>query len=141
MKTAPIPLLVSSLISSLAPFIALLPVFLTLPGCVNRAPYQRMLSERAEYQTEEDEVAESLKLSSDGALTTMDGAVPVRTPPKTANIWIYPHETPAKEYFWGGWVTAVVEGDRWDLQRPSDLPPEGAPIEPPSGKATRPQQR
>lgn len=108
-----------------------------LAGCIHRAPSLRMLDARAEYDDAEAATGASLKLSSRDAIAPLDGAVPVRTPPKTANIWIHPHETPTKEYFWGGWITTVIEGDRWELIRPKDLPPEGSPVSLPAKKKNR----
>ena len=96
-------------------------------GCMHRAPSLMMLEERADYKDMEAEEAGSLQLSAGGAISPLDGGVPVRRPPRTANIWICPHETPAKEFFWGGWITIVIEGDRWELMRPKRLGAEGMP--------------
>jgi hypothetical protein len=42
-----------------------------------------------------------------------DGPVPVRTRPKVVAVWIHPHEMASHEYFWGGWMSVVVEADQW----------------------------
>jgi hypothetical protein len=82
-----------------------------------------MLEELADYAGQEKEMAASLHLGQDQALR--DSAVPVRTAAKTAHIWIVPHETAGKEYFWGGWISVVVEGDRWESS-PEKLPEKPA---------------
>ena len=92
-------------------------------SCLHRADSLRMLEVRADYDGKNKEEASELKLGDDHALREANGAVPVRTMPKTAQIWIFPHETPSKEYFWGGWISVVVEGDRWEIERPGVLAP------------------
>jgi hypothetical protein len=78
-----------------------------------------MLEVRADYDGKDKDEASSLKLGDNQVLKDAEGGVPVRTMPKTAHVWIFPHETPSKEYFWGGWISVVVEGDRWEVERPS----------------------
>ncbi len=95
---------------------------LSLSSCLHRAESQKMLDVRADYQGKEQAEASSLKLGIDDHLPGHSDA-PVRTAPKTAHIWIYPHETPTKEYFWGGWMSVVVEGDRWVIDKPADFSP------------------
>ena len=98
----------------------------SVTGCLNRAASLNMLDKRAEYDAA-DGPTDDLRLDTADNEATPDGAVPVRTMPKTAHVWIHPHETAAKEYFWGGWITIVVEGDKWELSRPP-----GAPLPPTS---------
>ena len=95
-------------------------------SCIHRADSLRMLEVRADYQGKDKDEASSLKLGDNQVLQDTNFAVPVRTVPKAAHVWIFPHETPNKEYFWGGWISVVVEGDRWEVERPS-----GAAIEKP----------
>jgi hypothetical protein len=82
-----------------------------------------MLEVRADYDGKEKDEASELKLGDNHVLQDTSGAVPVRTTPKTAHVWIFPHETPSKEYFWGGWISVVVEGDRWEIERPGSVAP------------------
>lgn len=90
-----------------------------LSGCLHRAESGQMLEKRADYEgAERDEMA-SLKL--EGGLM---GNVPTRSTPRVAHIWIFPHETPTKEYFWGGWISVVVEGDKWELEKSERILPE-----------------
>jgi Type IV conjugative transfer system lipoprotein (TraV) len=98
-------------------------------SCLHRADSLRMLEVRADYDGKNKEEASELKLGDDHALREANVAVPVRTMPKTAQIWIFPHETPSKEYFWGGWISVVVEGDRWEIERPGALAPR-KPVSP-----------
>ena len=30
-----------------------------------------------------------------------------------ARVWVYPHELPSKDYFWGGYVSLIVSEDTW----------------------------
>jgi hypothetical protein len=78
-----------------------------------------MLEVRADYEGKEKDEASSLKLGDNQVLQGANLGIPIRTVPKAAHVWIFPHETPNKEYFWGGWISVVVEGDRWEVERPS----------------------
>jgi hypothetical protein len=91
-------------------------------GCLHRAESENLLEARADYLGKEKAEASALKLSSAEIKRNAVTGAPVRTPPKVAHIWIYPHETPNKEYFWGGWISVVVEGDHW--QTPNQKDPE-----------------
>lgn len=91
-------------------------------ACLHRADSLRMLEVRADYEGKETSEASELKLEN--SLSDISGGVPVRTAPKTAHIWIFPHETPGKEYFWGGWISVVVEGDQWEIERRKQRAPE-----------------
>ncbi len=90
-------------------------------ACMNRAESKQMLELRADYEGHEREEAQSLSL---GVPNKGHGGVkmPSRTAPKTAHVWIFPHETPNREYFWGGWISLVIEGDKWEF----DHPPQSA---------------
>ena len=112
--------LITSLTKSAPRALALVVV---ISGCVNRAASEAMLEKRADYDGAAKQEAEELKLSSGPALQETVGA-PVRTAPKIAHIWIFPHETSSKEYFWGGWISVVVEGDKWNVDKPLGLLPE-----------------
>jgi len=92
-----------------------------------------MLEVRADYDGKDKNEASELKLGDNLALHDTGGVPPVRTTPKTAQIWIFPHETPSKEYFWGGWISVVVEGDHWEVERPGSGVP-AKPTAPPSKK-------
>lgn len=91
---------------------------LLLPGCaMNRADSLRMLDRRAEYEDPADRSSHRLRLresTSDG----LPGPVPVRSQPKVAEVWIHAHEMASRDYFWGGWMSVVVESDQWEMKRP-----------------------
>ncbi len=93
-------------------------------GCLHRADSLRMLDERADYAGKELRVAQELKLGGGQALHEETNGKPSRSTPKVAHIWIFPHETPTKEYFWGGWISMVIEGDQWQVSEPQGLLPE-----------------
>ena len=108
-----IHILVACLISAL--------VFLT--GCsINRADSLRMLDRRADYEGQgEGDSSPNLK---EGGLDGFHNApVPVRTRAQVAPVWIFPHETASRDYFWGGWISIVTEEPQWVLTRPGRLPP------------------
>ena len=99
-------------------------ISLIFSGCIHRADSLQMLEERANYAGKDREQAESLRLGSGQALAEVGANGPLRTAPKVARIWIFPHETPTKEYFWGGWISVVVESDKWNVDRPVEAEPE-----------------
>lgn len=104
-------------------------------SCIHRADSLRMLDVRADYDGKDKDEASSLKLGDNQVLKDANGGVPLRTMPKTAHVWIFPHETPTKEYFWGGWISVVVEGDRWEVGRSSGAVTEKPTLMP--GKMTK----
>jgi hypothetical protein len=88
---------------------------------MNRAESKQMLELRADYEGREREEAQSLSLGMPNK-GQAGAKMPSRTAPKTAHDWIFPHETPNREYFWGGWISLVIEGDKWEF----DQPPQSA---------------
>ena len=114
--------------------VSLISLFLlTLIACQNRAPSLRMLDTRAGYNaaSEDEEVA----LYQRGRQGTE--SLGRKSAPRIARIYIYPHELPTKDYFWGGFVSLVVSPDEWILENPEAqqapfMVPETAPIEAPA---------
>lgn len=89
-------------------------------GCQNRAPSLRMLDARSGYNSslEDEEVA----LYQKGREST--DTLVRKSAPRIARVYIYPHELPTKDYFWGGYVSVVVSADEWITEGPkssSDL--------------------
>lgn len=90
-------------------------------GCsMNRAASLRMLDERAGYDSPEPPADTSLK--EEGVDGFRNALVPVRSKPKVAAIWVHPHETASHDYFWGGWMSVVVEQDQWVLSKAGRMP-------------------
>lgn len=87
-----------------------------------------MLEQRAEYDQAPGAFPEAT-LKEAGIAGFKDKPVPVRTRPKVAAIWIHPHETATRDYFWGGWLSIVVEQDQWVLTKPGLTPKAPATIE------------
>jgi hypothetical protein len=88
-----------------------------LTGCsMNRADSLRMLDSRAEY--EDMKAVQELRMREAGIEGMRNNPVPVRTRPKVAAIWIHAHEMASRDYFWGGWMSVVVEADQWVLTKP-----------------------
>jgi hypothetical protein len=79
-----------------------------------------MLDSRAEY--EDPRAAQELLMKEAGIEGFRNGPVPVRTRPKVAAIWIHPHEMASRDYFWGGWMSVVIEADQWVLTKPGQMP-------------------
>ena len=98
--------------------------FVILTGCsINRADSLRMLDHRADYDGQAAGSA-ALPALREGGLEGFHGApVPVRTRAQVAPVWIFPHETASRDYFWGGWISIVTEEPQWLLTRPGRLPP------------------
>ena len=113
--------------SSAAFWISLVFFSLILSACTNRAPSLRMLDSRAEY--DDPRMSQELAMKEAGIDGFQNGPVPVRTRPKVASIWIHPHEMANHDYFWGGWMSIVVESDQWVLTRPGSLPNAPAIVE------------
>lgn len=88
-------------------------------SCAGRAVSLRMLDRRAEY--EELGTRQELSVKEAGLDGFRDSPVPVRTRPKVAAIWIHSHEMANHDYFWGGWMSVVVEADQWVLSKPGEM--------------------
>jgi hypothetical protein len=99
------------------PFTRTLPALLIsfsvlgLGGCQNRAPSLRMLEERSAYGSGVDE--EEVGLYQRGRPNSFTSAR--KSAPRVARAYIYPHELPSKDFFWGGWVSLVISPDEWIL--------------------------
>jgi hypothetical protein len=100
------------LLNSLSPFI--------LVACANRAPSLRMLDTRAAYNApfDDDEVGLYQKSRSQGdSLGRSSG-------PRIVKVYLYPHELPTQDYFWGGYVSLIVRKDEVLFDRPDDTESE-----------------
>lgn len=100
-------------------------------GCQNRAPSLRMLDTRAEYDpaTEDEEVALYQRARHHPESLVR------RSAPRVAKVYLYPHELPSRDYFWGGYVSLVVASDEWTYENPeSDEPAPAAIKEVPHSK-------
>lgn len=96
-----------------------------LAGCsMNRADSLRMLDRRADYDAAIDGGDRTAipDLKEGGLDGFRNAPVPVRTRAQVAPIWIFPHETASRDYFWGGWISVVTEEPQWVLTKPKSLP-------------------
>lgn len=55
-------------------------------------------------------------------LTSLGGSggvkyVPTRIPEKVVVGWLFPHDMPSKVYFWGSWLSIVVEDESWAMMK------------------------
>ena len=113
-----------SILTSVASLISIL----LISGCaINRAESLRMLDTRADY--DDPKTIQDLKMREAGIEGLRDSPIPVRSRPKVAAIWIHPHEMASHDYFWGGWMSVVVESDQWVLTKPGKLPPAPAVVD------------
>lgn len=90
-------------------------------GCaMNRAASLRMLSDRADYEA--GEISFDSNLEERGVDGFRNSPVPTRTRPKVAAVWIYPADTAGGDYFWGGWLSVLLERDEWVPKKRNGLP-------------------
>jgi hypothetical protein len=87
----------------------------TFVGCQNRAPSLRMLDARSGYSAGLDD--EEVALYQKGHQNSKSLAR--KSAPRVARVYIYPHELPSKDYFWGGYVSLVVSPDEWIFEDPN----------------------
>jgi len=94
---------------------------LTGCGSMNRADSQNMLDQRAGYG-KSDLLKNDVSLQEGGVEGFRNAPVPTRSRARVAAIYAHPHEMPNRDYFWGGWVSVVVEQDQWIMSKPSLVP-------------------
>lgn len=85
-------------------------------GCTNRAPSLRVLDTRAGYGSEHDD--EDLALYQRGRKNA-DTVLP-KGGKQVVTAYIYPHELPTRDYFWGGYVSVVVGEEDLVFENPED---------------------
>lgn len=95
-----------------ASVVAVALAFATTPGCMNRAPSLRMLDTRAEYGAAPDDAEVALYQRGRHA----QDSILRRASPRVAKVYIFAHELPTHDYFWGGYVSLLVNDDRWVYQ-------------------------
>ena len=123
-----------------------LTTLLVLNGCaINRAASSRMLDERAGYGGD-PAVNQPPELKEAGLDGYRNSPVPVRSRGRVAAIYIHRHETASRDYFWGGWLSVVIEEPSWTLTKPNQLTPAVGigpgpgqpPVEPPKPPEAKP---
>ena len=94
-----------------------------LSGCgsLNRAESQNMLDQRSGYG-KADSLKPDISFQEGGVEGFRNSPVPTRSRARVAAIYAHPHEMPNRDYFWGGWVSVVVEQDQWVMSKPSLVP-------------------
>ena len=82
---------------------------ISLCAC-SSAPTRTVLEERAGYDMKEPPLS---------SLGNSGGAkyVPTRIPEKVIVGWLFPHDMPSKVYFWGSWLSIVVEDESWAMMK------------------------
>lgn len=81
-------------------------------GCTNRAPSIRMLDARAAYGDAPDD--EEVALYQRGRHA--QDSILRRSAPRVAKVYVFPHELPSRDYFWGGYVSLLVSQDQWVME-------------------------
>lgn len=112
----------------------LLTFALTVAGCQNRAPSLRMLDSRAAYNAD----AEDEEVALYQRARHHPNSLVHRSAPRIAKVYLYPHELPSRDYFWGGYVSLVVAADEWAFEKPdagSETPPAVREIHPSKRRA------
>jgi hypothetical protein len=94
--------------------LVLLAFTLAAAGCQNRAPSLRMLDSRAAYNTD----AEDEEVGLYQRARHHPDSLVRRAAPRIAKVYLYPHELPSRDYFWGGYVSLVVAADEWVFENP-----------------------
>jgi hypothetical protein len=84
-------------------------------GCQNRAPTLRLLDSRAGYGTDRDDEEVALYQRARNHPDSL-----VRSSPRIAKVYVYPHELPSRDYFWGAYVSLVVKSDEWVFEHPEE---------------------
>ncbi len=89
-------------------------------GSMNRADSQRMLDARASYGGAVEK--EDISFQEGGVEGFRNAPAPTRSRAKVSAIYAHPHEMPSRDYFWGGWISVVVEQDQWVMSSPKLVP-------------------
>jgi hypothetical protein len=90
--------------------------FLMFSSCTNRAPSLRMLDTRAGYENgyDDEEVAIYQRAHAHG------NAFARSLGPRIAKVYVYPHELPTQDYFWGGYISLLVAKDDVIYDEPNE---------------------
>lgn len=78
-------------------------------GCSSQ-PTKNLLEERAGYGFKAPSLA-NIGKSGDVRF------VPTRIPEKVVIAYLHDHELPSKDYFWGSWISIVVEPESWEMRK------------------------
>ncbi|MBS1983565.1 MAG: hypothetical protein JST16_05275 [Bdellovibrionales bacterium] len=73
-------------------------------------------------QTPDPFAMRSLSIKEGGVSDYKGTPMPTRTRARVVPAFLHPTEFPTKDYFWGGWISLVVEKDGWVFGRPNQMP-------------------
>jgi hypothetical protein len=106
--------------ASIATSVVLASSFLVIGcGSLNRAESSRLLEERAGYG---GPAKNDISFQEGGVEGFRNSPVPTRSRARIAAVYAHPHEMPSRDYFWGGWISVVVEQDQWVMSDPKLVP-------------------
>lgn len=112
-----------TLVESRTKAILLCLLLAVLQGCsLNRAGSLRMLDKRAHYDEESGKQQQQPIPSLRPPAPSTRIPTGRRTQAQVESIWIHPHETASRDYFWGGWMSVVIEPDRWAINQNEPKP-------------------
>lgn len=77
-------------------------------GCAS-TNQKSLLEERAGYGVS----APPINMGGSGSVKY----VPTRIPEKVIVAWLHAKELPSKDYFWGSWLSIVVEPESWEMKK------------------------
>lgn len=85
-------------------------------GCASRAPSLRLLDTRAAYNSpyDDEEVAIYQRARLQG------NSIGRAAGPRIVKVYVYAHELPSQDYFWGGYISLVVRRDEVIFESPSE---------------------
>jgi hypothetical protein len=103
-------------------FTRILPIFwisgvLALSACTNRAPSLRLLDTRAAYGSpyDEEEVAIYKKSKAHA------DAIGLAAGPRVATVYVFPHDLPSQDRFWGCYISVVIRRDEVVFENPEEF--------------------
>lgn len=73
-------------------------------------------------QTPDPFAMKGLSIKESGVSGYKGAPIPTRTRARVVAAFIHPTELPSRDYFWGGWVSLLVEKDGWVFSRPRAMP-------------------
>lgn len=107
-----------------------------MSACTNRAPSLRMLDTRAGYDSGMDDAEVAIyqrnRAKQNSAFRTLG--------PRIAKVYVFPHELPSEDYFWGGYISLIIHRDEVIYDNPESQADDDAQQAPPpiqKLKATR----
>lgn len=91
-------------------------VFVSIIGCASRAPSLHMLDTRAGYDSPYDDAEIGIYQRAKAANSSFGKT----QGPRIVKVYVYPHELPTQDYFWGGYVSLIIRRDEIEFEPPTE---------------------